>query len=235
MGVYEGISSINKFGATAEAALNTATDVWDGGAVYPYPATALITHVSQTTDQTALRGALVNVQGLDADWNLVTQTVTLNATLTTTAVVLATPLLRCFRMILMGDTTLTSPIRAHNSAESVDYAIITTGLNQTLMAIYTVPAGHTAFMTSYYAATTDTTNKTPTSTEVKLYAANRVHGDLFTIKHANAIPEAGNGFLHTFNPYYKFTEKTDIRVNVTSADQPGHVHAGFDIILVAKT
>lgn len=232
LGCYNGMTSINKFGASQEVAADTATDVWDGGAVYPYPETAAITKVSQTTDQVALRGALVNVQGLDANWEAVTEIIALDASNTTTPVTLVTPMIRCFRMILMGNISLTSTIRAHNDAEDEDYAIITAALNQTLMAVYTIPAGYTGYMTSYYAATTDTTNKTPTSTEVKLYSCNRAHGDLFTIKHANAIPEAGSGFQHTFNPYYRFPEKTDIRINVVCADQPGHVHAGFDIVLV---
>jgi len=231
-GAYNECSSINKFGAAAEAAADTATVVWDGGATYTFPATALMTHISQTTDQALLRGGLVSVQGLDADWNQVTQVATLDATLTTNIVELATPLIRCFRMIMMGSVVPTSTIRVHNAGESVDYAVITTGINQTLMAVYTVPAGKTAYMTSYYTSVTSETNKVPQSTEVVLKTANRVHGDLFTVKHAFAIPKLQPGFQHWFKPYYKFTEKTDMLVEVTCATNPAHIHAGFDLILV---
>ena len=234
-GAYQQVSSVNKFGAIVEAPLDTDTIVWDGGPTYSWPATALITSVSQTTDQVALRGALVNVQGLDADWNQITQIITLDAADTTTPIVLPTPLIRCFRMILMGDVTTTSTIRAHNAAETVDYAIITAGINQTLMAIYTVPAGYTAYMTSYYTSVTNAVNKIPDNTEVRLKSANRNHGDLFTVKHAFAIPEGMPGFQHQFNPYYKFTEKTDILVEVNCAVQPAHIHAGFDLILINGT
>jgi len=232
MGVYEGVSCINKFGASAEAAADTATVVWDGGATYPFPATALMTSLSQTTDQSALRGALINVQGLDADWNPITQIVPLDATLTTNVVTLPTPLIRCFRMILMGNTAGTSAIRVHNAGETVDYAIITAGLNQTLMAVYTIPDGYTGYMSSYYTSVTSETNKIPTSTEVRLQTANRAHGDIFTIAHAFAIPKLAPGFQYSFSPYDAFTERTDLLIEVTCHDWPAHIHAGFDIILI---
>ncbi len=231
MGAVLGASTINKFGAS-DVAADTPTDIWDGVATYAFPTTALITHVSQTTDQVALRGGLVNVQGLDANWEAVTQIVTLDAADTTTPVALATPLIRCFRALIMGSVACDSTVRVHNAGETVDYAVITVGHNQTLMAVYTVPAGKTAFMAGYYVSVTNLTNRTPTNTEILLEASNNVHGALFTTKHANSIPKEAPGVDHRFNPYYKFTEKTDILISALCADWPGHVHARFDLILV---
>ena len=231
MGVFGRLSHINKFGALDPVPVDTPTDIWDGGGLYPFPTSAVITNVSQTADQVANRGALVEVQGLDADWNQVIQTVALDAADTTTAVALGTPLLRCFRMILKGDTPCDSTIRAHNAAESVDYAIISVGANQTLMAVYTVPANKTAFMTSYFVSNIDTATRTPKSTEILLQAITNTDSSIRTVKHANAIPEAGPPLQHFFNPYYRFQEKTDIVINVECAFADGHVHAGFDIIL----
>ena len=231
-GNIDGASSINKFGANQLVPADTESDVWDGGGTYTYPSTTDITHVSQTTDQAALRGALVNVQGLDANWNEITEIVSLDITDSSTPVALATPLIRCFRSFLMWGAAATSSVRVHNLAETVDYAVISNGNGQTLMAQYTIPAGRTGYMTSYYVSNIDATNKTPTSTEIKLKAQDNTHGGIFLVKHANAIPEGGSGFQHEFSPYYRFTEKTDIKITALCADEAGHVHAGFDLILI---
>jgi len=63
-------------------------------------------------------------------------------------------------------------------------------------------------------------------------SADNQHAPLLIVKHANSAPKEGIMSPHTFNPYYVFTETTDIVLSVITADAIGHVHAGFDIILV---
>ena len=201
MGDVDGVSCVNKFGHNGDVAANTQEDVWDGGGDYPFPTTALITHISQTTDQSDMRGANVNIQGLDANWLLTTQTPALNASDTTTAVELATPLIRCFRAKVEANFVITSSIRVHNSAENVDYAIVDTGNNQTLMAIYTIPSGKTGYMTSYYCDYVPTSTKDPDSIEFKLWASDRLNNYEFQIKNKKGIPSNSSGFQHEFRPY----------------------------------
>lgn len=243
MGVYPGIQHINKFGENEDVAANTAEDVWTGSSPYTYPTTATITHVSQTADQEAMRGGRINVQGLDANWELKNQSVLLDGTLTTTAVALGTPLIRVFRASVGSAVALDSSVRIHNAAENVDYAILEVGHNQTMMAQYTIPAGFDGYMVSYYGTVVSdaTNNKAPDYVEFHLYA--RQHTGLvgggsvtdWLIKHEVAIPIRGSGFQHEFKPYYKFPERTDIRLNAFCKTEPGHIHGGFDIIIVSKT
>jgi len=61
-----------------------------------------MTSISQTTDQVAMRSAVIEVQGLDASWDAVTQNATLDASDTTTVVTLTTPLIRVFRMKVLS-------------------------------------------------------------------------------------------------------------------------------------
>ncbi len=138
-GNITGTTGLNKFGRNTAVASGGTEEIWDGSAAYVWPATALMTKISQTTDQAAMQGEDVMIEGLDASWDFVTQIATLNGSDTITPVTLATPLIRCFRMEVQADVVTTSPIRVHNTGESQDYAIIGTGNNQTLMAIYTVP------------------------------------------------------------------------------------------------
>jgi hypothetical protein len=227
-----GHSTVNKFGANASSTADTQEDIWDGGGTYSYPATALMTHISQLVDQSTLRGGTIEIQGLDANWALTVQTVDLDATLTTTAVALTTPLIRAFRMKVLENVVSVSAISLHNAGDTINYAQILNGHNQTLMALYTVPAGKTAFMTSLFFSNINATNKTPTSVEIKMWAADRDNGYEFQLKYADAMPINGDGKQHSFAPYYKFNQKTDIKITSEAADEDGHVHAGFDLILI---
>jgi len=231
-GDIPGHASVNKFGENPEVASGVQEDVWDGAGQYPYPATALITSMSQTADQNLMRGATIEWQGLDANWNPVTQTKTLDAALTTNVVTLDTPMLRVFRGRVLANVVGDSPIRCHNAGETVDYAIISTGNNQTEMALYTIPLGKSAYMTGYYGSVVPVTNKDPEHTEFKIWAADRANSYEFQLKHSLSAPQVWPIANFKWEPYLKFTAQTDIRVTATPSNQPAHVHAGFDLILV---
>ena len=224
-------STINKFGRNTSVAAAGTEEIWDGSAAYSYPATALMTRISQTTDQEALRGATVEVQGLDANWALSIQNATLNASDTTTAVVLTTPLIRVFRMRILSSVVADSTVRVHNTAENQDYAIISVGKQQTQMAIYTVPADHSAYVTNYYAFHNPTVGQTFTSNPIELWARDNANGYAPQLKHIVGLPEDGQ-FQYNFNPYYAFGEKTDIYLTSSPVAAAADVSAGFDLILV---
>jgi hypothetical protein len=107
---------------------------------------------SSTDDAEAGTGArTVQVYGLDADYNEITETVILNGQ---TAVNTTNLYLRVFRAfvatagsgenaagtIYIGTGTVTTGVPA------TIYAEIPVGVNQTLMAVWTVPANHTAYI-----------------------------------------------------------------------------------------
>ncbi len=232
-GDFYDMSSINKFGANAEITKDTYEDIWDGGGEYPFPTTAVITKISQTTDQAAMRGETIEVQGLDANWDLIVQTIDLDGSNTTTAVTLTTPLIRVFRLKVLADVVIDATVRCHNTAEDVDYAIMGIGNNQTLMAIYTVPRGYTAYLTKYYCTVVESTGKEPKSTRFGLWMADRGKGYEFQLKHAIGVPKAGSMAEHSFAPYAgKISEMTDIKINALPKNEVGDVAAGFDLILI---
>jgi hypothetical protein len=234
-GLVTGISQVNKFGENPDSAVNGTEDVWDGGGTYVFPTTADITHIRQAVDQAAMRGATIQVQGLDTDWALTLQDVVLDATNSTTPVALTTALKRVFRMKVQANVVTTQNIELRNVGGGTTYAIIRAGFNQTLMAIYTVPAGKTAYITQYYADNTVTATRHPDSVKINLWMADRAAGYEFQIKHQRGIPLQGDGFNHPFMPPMKITEKTDIKISATvvgSAGEDGNPHAGFDLILI---
>ena len=239
-GNIAGYSSVNKFGRNDTITqAGGAEDIWDGGstgglglAAYPFPATADITHiVSSAAGDTDID---CEVQGLDANWILTVQTATTNSSDGTTAEALTTPLRRVFRI-----KVLTSGVVGHitlkNVGASVVYAQVLIGNNQTLMALYTIPANKTAYMTKYYATINKGATKTPDAVTLKLFATDNMNGYPEQIKHVIGMEAGGETILeHDFKPYYKFTEKTDIRLEGTciGSAATADVSAGFDLILV---
>lgn len=191
-----------------------------------------ITKVSQTVNQVAMLGANIEVTGLDVDWNLVTQVIALDGTATTTAVTLVTPLIRVTEMRVLANVVIDSPIRAHNDAESVDYAVISIGNNKTVMALYTVPNGYSAYIIQYDGNVVESTGLEPTSTNFKLWTADRENDYEFQLEHSKAIPKAGVAMDHQFKPYLKVTQKSDIKISALCDTQPGYVQAGFSLVIV---
>lgn len=230
---YQQVSSINKFGRNPAIAIGVEEEIWDGSAAYPFPsiaAGAVMTKINTTADVVGMRGETVEIQGLDVDWNLTVQNAILDATNTTTLVVLTTPLRRVFRMKFLSSVVGTSSITLVNDADDTLYGNIEPGNNQTLMAIYTVPAGKTAYMTCYYAHVNPGVNLDPTSLPIKLYARDNAAGHAAQLKHV--VGQTSDGFQHFFTPYTKYTEKTDLYITGTPVGKAADVAAGFDLIVV---
>jgi hypothetical protein len=231
-GSSPGISSVNKFGRNTNVASAGTEEIWDGSAAYVFPTTAVMTKVSQTTNQAAMTGETIEVQGLDSNWDLVVQTVDLNASDTTTPVTLGTPLIRAFRMRVLSGTVIDQPIRLHNDAEDQDYAIMSAGNNQTLMAIYTVPSGKTAYITGYYAVINPGVGN-PTALSISLWGVDNVRSYAKQLKHQVGLDLDFTAHIqHDFNPYYAFTERSDIYITASPTGAAADVTAGFDLILI---
>lgn len=227
-----GYSSVNKFGSNPNSTADTVLEVWDGVVAYTFPTTASITHARAGVNSAITRGMVVEVQGLDTDYAAVTQNVTLDATDSTTEVALGTALRRVFRMKVLDADVTDQQIWVGATGFASKQAIIQIGMNQTLMAIYTIPAGKTAYMTSYYGDYVRDAVKDPDGVEFYLWAKDNVNGYAKQIKHQKGVPKQSSGFQHEFKPYFKITEKTDIYMTALADNADAHIHGGFDLILV---
>ena len=230
-----GFASVNKFGNNPALGTSATETVWDGSSLYTLPATADITHIRQAVDQATMQGETIEVQGLDTNYALVTQTVDLDATNTTTAVALGTALRRVFRMKALSAVVTTQNVELRNVGGGTTYALITAGNNQTQMAVYTVPASKTAYITHYYASLNKDAGGGAPDVVIKIWNQDNANAYAPQLKHILGVSSAGSSyFLHGFAPYLQVTEKTDIYLNATnlSGTATADVSAGFDLILV---
>ena len=234
-GNLTGYASINKFGNNPTLGTSATETIWDGSSLYTLPATADITHLRQAVDQATMRGETIQIQGLDTSYALVIQSVVLDAANTTTAVALGTALRRVFRMKALSAVVTTQNVELRNVGGGTTYALIIAGNNQTQMAVYTVPASKTAYMTSYYCSLNKDAGGGAPDVVVRMWNQDNANTYAPQLKHILGAAGAGSSYFHhSFSPYLQVTEKTDIYLNATnlSGTATADVSGGFDIILV---
>ncbi|MGH0053775.1 MAG: hypothetical protein ACQ5SW_10340 [Sphaerochaetaceae bacterium] len=197
---------------------------------YTYSSTA---DIDQIVSDNASDTEDIEIQGLDSNYNLVTQTATLTGL---TPVTLGTALIRVFRMKNIGSSDLigqvTCYINGGSSSTAADIrAIIDNGNNQTLMALYTIPAGYNAYVRSWFAGTAGA-NKSA-SYQIDLYV--RPFGQVFQLKHRSSIQDGGStSEQHPYIDPPAYPEKSDIEIRATILDSPitaASISGGFDLVL----
>lgn len=208
---------INKFGFTGSDANGTAT-VWDDNgttAVYPYPAAAPVTVTS--SNGTADNGKVVEVQGLDANYNELVEELVVGGAPS------AVPFLRVFRA-RMTETTNTGKISLTQGTTVA--AAILAGNGQTLMAVYTVPAGKKGFICKFQGSM----DKANASVKFKLYCREPDDNGVFRLI-GQWGTQGGNPVTYDYPVPLMIPEKSDIRVDVETGASCG-CGAIFDVILV---
>jgi len=216
-GEVGGYSHINKFGYSNDIA-NLST-IWDGSTLYTYSTSAGPVTVSGTTDDDS---AVIEIQGLDANYNIVIQDVTLDANGNGTA---ATNLIRVFRARVktpaVGQTTNAGLLNI-NIAGAVRAKILA-GKGQTLMAVYTVPAGKTAYLLNLILSVDKNVDV------IYKLMARPIEDGAFNIK--GQFGTFGTPIDHNYPVPLRFEEKTDIEVRADAGNTCGG-GATFDLILV---
>jgi hypothetical protein len=246
-GSVTGKSFIHKFGKSPDFdILDGFVNIWDGandallsgGAMgYTYSSTADIGIISSSS---ASDTGEVEIQGLDSNYDIVIQSVTLTGqTDVDISAVGGTDLIRVFRMKNIGSSDMVGTVylRTNGSAQAVGVpttpntvrAIIDNGNNQTLMAIYTIPNGKTGYLRDWYASSAGA--KKDTIHEIKLFA--RPFNQVFQLTHdANIVTDGTSYIQHTYVEPEVFNEKTDIHMLCNTGQDEAGVSGGFDIVLV---
>jgi hypothetical protein len=123
--------------------------------------------------------------------------------------------------IYAGVGTVTSGVPA------TVYGQITIGYNASTSAMWTVPAGYTAYMTSC----TWTSSNTTANIAITGGLFSRAYGGVFTIE-STCKMLAGNSFDRHFDTAVAFVEKTDIELRAASSTAGSAVTGEFHIIYI---
>ena len=221
-GQIPGHKHIFKFGVNP-AVQNVEETVWEGGGLYVYPSSAVTMTVASASGATD-NGVIITISGLDSDYNEQSETVTLAGSGTATT---AKSFLRVNRGLVAGSQ---APVGAITVAKGgTTYAYIN-GDNQTLMALWTVPAGYEGFITQLdVTVLTEQNNKFG---NVRLVI--REPGGVFRTQDSFSV-EQGPITLPYSIPV-RIPEKTDIEYRaIASGSQADlRVSAAFELLYIKR-
>jgi hypothetical protein len=238
-GNVEGHSHINKFGHNPEA--DEGDDIWGGGGVYVFYPTAGI-DVDIVSTNAEVNGAIqITIQGLDSNYDLQEQTVTLNGV--TPVQVPTNTYIRLFRAWVheagnldtnVGDITVYA--RATGSGVTIgDVGLfIGAGDGQTLQTIYTVPNNKTAyFIKGYVGLATDAKTAENGTFRWLMKLNNGVNGAWLVQGEMGLVNLGAGNWQYEYGvPAGPLPERTDIRIALTTASSTFDTVGGFDLVLV---
>lgn len=203
----------------------TEQTVWVVGGLYVYPTTAnTLTVVSTSTSDTSSgTGArTVTVEGLDSNYETISETLTMNGT---TNVVTTKSYLRLYRCTVLtagsnesnvGDITIT-----HNGIAN-PLGRIAPNSGQTQMSVYTIPKGKTGYLIQLDITSSKNTDGHGT-VRTRLNGVSRIRHSMFLFggNYSAILP------YPTVLPQY-----TDIELRTVALTGTGHVTGNYDILLV---
>ena len=223
-----GAYHIIKFGENLDVDGSMET-IWDGGGLYTYLTSAGVLTVTSTDGDDAAAGTgarTVTVEGLDANYNQVSETLTVGGGAG------SVEFFRVFRVfvatsgssgtnegtisIAQGATTL-AQIRTVGTPSS-------TGLGQTFMSIYTVPAGYTGYIFDW--------NVSTAKADGDVFLVKRGHNDNGTWRSQDVMHTNQNSIERNYKFPLKIEEKADIEVRALSPTNNMKCAATFCILLV---
>ena len=231
-GAVDGVSYVEKFGRNDTMSANVET-IWDGSNVYTYLTSASSVYITSSdgNDTPADTGArTVEVQGLDENYALATETINVDDSASSTTFI------RVFRALVKttgsgGQAAGVISIRSAASGGGTLLAQIQkvgTGggasLGQTFMAIYTVPAGKTAYLTQWTVGAGGQNADTTC-----MFAAKPFGDGAFNSK--DIIISAGQQFSKNYKIPLQFTEKTDIEVRGFTSSSGNDCSSTFNLLL----
>jgi hypothetical protein len=213
---------IHKFGAVPALSNGATGSVWDiNDTVYPWSAFDTAGVVNLDRASTSDANKVVTVIGLDADYNETQESITLtNASNNTGTVVFK----RVFRAFVADGTTNVGNIDIQRASTTV--ARITATKGQTLMAVYTVPAGYTGYLYKGTASAQSGADATG-NMFVRFFGQQS-----FRTQHTFEVGGTGGQYTYEFTFPPPIPEKSDIDVQVVGRTNNGRYTAAFDLLLI---
>lgn len=212
-----------KFGYNGEISTDEET-VWSGGGVYSYPASAGVMGVTSEDDTDV---SVVKIDGLDENYNRVSETVTLTGQ---TPVSTSNSFIRVFRASVQsaepaGDIWIGNGVFT-NGVPANKYAHIAVGENQTLMAVWTVPAEYTAYILSYTVSSGTAASNKYSEARLKV----RAFGGVFQTKEVLTLQ---NQYIESYMHFPTVvSEKSDIEICALTSSGTDSISATFSLVYV---
>ena len=221
-GQFSDITHIHKFGAVPAMSQNNTGTIWDvDDTTYPWSTFDTSGTLSIPAVNASDSGKSIVLIGLDNDYLELTETVTVSSSGATTTTQSFKRIFRAY--VTNGSATNVGDIVVQKDGTTV--ATIKAGKAQTLMAVYTVPAGKTGYMLKGVA-----TCQAGADATVDMFV--RYFGqDSFRVGHTFEVSGTGGEYLYDFGVPVKIPAKSDIDIRCSVRSNNARVTAAFDMIL----
>ena len=217
-GQIQGHSTVNIYGF--QAAVTTAQiPLWENASAYTFPSSAVVmTLASSSASDTAVK---VQINGLDTNYNAISETITLNGT---TGVTTTNSYLRINSLITTSGNAV-GTITAKNGGTT--YAQINIGFGRSLMSIYTVPNGY-----DFYLERVDANSSFNGNNVNYLFYQNSSINNGVTIVTTKAPFTTSYGVRRVMPR--KYSGKTDLQFLFNTSASTAAVNVGIEGYLVAS-
>jgi len=221
-GQFDDITHIHKFGAVPAMSQNQTGTIWDvNDTTYPWSSFDTAGTLSIPAVNASDNGKSIVLVGLDNDYLELTETVTVSSSAATTTTQSFKRIFRAY--VTNGSVTNVGDIVVQKGGTTV--ATIKAGKAQTLMAVYTVPAGKTGYLLKGVATCQAGADATG-DMFVRYFGQ-----DSFRVGHTFEVSGTGGEYLYDFGVPVKIPAKSDIDVRCSVRSNNARVTAAFDIIL----
>ena len=213
---------INRFGGIHKFGLNTAVGtsfetIWDGNNTYTYPSSAGTATVT-SSDTSADNDGTVEVEGLDANYDVAKETITIGGSAGSTSFI------RVYRVVMKTANTGNANVGVITvTVSSTTVAKIQAGYGQTLMCVYTVPRNHIAYLMQI-----DIGSSKDLENEIRFITKEISNGNVWNTR---AFITTRGGFMEkNYVIPVKISEKTDIEL-IAKASATSSISGGFELVL----
>jgi hypothetical protein len=207
-------SGIQKFGYNTAVGTIFET-IWENGSLYSYPTSS--TTAVATSTSTDDNDSLVHIYGLNSDWDLADEVITVGGSASTTSFI------RVFRSVLTNaNTGIVNVGKITTTVNSLPVSIIDVGYGQSLQAIYTIPRNYRGYLMSI-----DVGTSKQKEVEAK-FMQRPLNGNTFQTK--SLITSFGTPFRKDYLVPEILSEKSDLEIRA-KADATTSISAGFQLIL----
>jgi hypothetical protein len=226
-----GASVVHKFGRIDGINTTGAEDIWDWGGSYNFPTEACVINIqsSSSSDGGSNGGAqTLAIFGLDTSFSEQTETLSLDGqdVVSTTG-----SYIRLHRMVVRTAGSIgecAGDIIATHTGTGSAVAQVSQGFNQTLMAVYTVPASQTGYLMNWKAGIARAGFNQNRSGDVKFMV--RPYGEVFQTK--DTIGLFNDNDQRMYQIPLKINARSDVKMNASAAVNGAAFTGSFDILLL---
>jgi len=226
---------IDKSGATESlgTSANTMSTVWGGAGLYPwatFTGSGAKIYIKSVTNDPKVQGKSVTIEGLDSNYDILIETVTLHPTDTTTPVSTVNNFYRTNRMYLTGVNNNSLPhdynieLRyGSNSGTIIGQINAPWGRGQN--CFYTVPRGYEGFVLSI-------NGNSGKQDEITSSLWFHPYGGTWTLQ--KSFKFISGMFDHNFRTPLRILEKSDIEIRAFALVESSRIGTEFQMLILPK-